>query len=116
MLNMRCYCTSPTRVYEIIEEAVSIQLQFITESLPVSLIGMKKTLMGEYIKFVADVLLVKLGYEKLYKTSNPFGFMEMISLEGKSNFFEKRVSEYQKAGVLATREHFIISLTIILII
>jgi ribonucleoside-diphosphate reductase beta chain len=101
---------SEKRVYEIIEEAVKIELEFITEALPVSLLGMNNKMMGEYIKFVSDVLLVKLGYKKLYNVSNPFPFMEMISLEGKTNFFEKRVGEYQKAGVLATKEEMTFSL------
>jgi ribonucleotide reductase beta subunit family protein with ferritin-like domain len=78
-------------------EAVEIEKEFITQSLPVRLIGMNDMLMKEYIEFVADRLLVQLGYEKLYNTTNPFSFMEMISLEGKTNFFEKRVSEYSLA-------------------
>merc|ERR1712062_827513 len=73
--------------------------EFLTEALPVRLIGMNADLMVEYIKFVADRLLVELECEKLYKTTNPFDFMENISLEGKTNFFEKKVREYQKAGM-----------------
>lgn len=68
------------------------------------LVGMNKKLMAQYIKFVADRLIVALGFSKMYKVDNPFDFMEMISLEGKTNFFEKKVSEYQKAGVMGTAE------------
>ena len=80
----------------IITEAVSIEQEFITKALPCSLIGMNATLMKQYIAFVADRLLVQLGVEKVYKVSNPFDFMELISLEGKTNFFEKKVSEYSR--------------------
>jgi len=86
-------------VYKIVEEAVQIESEFICDSLPCSLIGMNSKDMTIYIQFVADRLLVQLGYEKLYKTTNPFDFMELISLEGKTNFFEKKVSEYSKPGV-----------------
>ena len=82
------------KVYEIIKEAVSIEKEFIIECLPCKLIGMNSTLMSQYIEFVADRLLVQLGYEKLFNVSNPFDFMELISIEGKTNFFEKRVGEY----------------------
>ena len=75
-------------------------INFMRISLPVRLIGMNSDLMSQYIEFVADRLLTELGNEKIYNTANPFDFMDMISLQGKSNFFEKRVSEYQKAGVL----------------
>ena len=88
------------RVYEIIENAVEIEKEFVTDALPVDLIGMNSKLMCEYIEFVADRLLVALGYPKLYNKTNPFDFMELISLQGKTNFFEKRVGEYQKAGVM----------------
>lgn len=91
-------------VYEIIGDAVKIEKQFITEALPVDLIGMNARLMQQYIEFVADRWLVELGYDKLYHTSNPFDFMELISLQGKTNFFEKRVGDYQKAGVLADKQ------------
>ena len=91
---------TPEKVYQIIRDAVDIEIYFLTEALPVRLIGMNAELMGEYIKFVADRLLVALGYEKYYKVKNPFDFMENISLQGKTNFFEKRVGEYQKAGVM----------------
>ncbi len=87
------------RVREIITDAVSIEQEFTTEALPVDLIGMNAKLMSQYIEFVADRLLVSLEYKKHYDTQNPFDFMELISLQGKTNFFEKRVSEYQKAGV-----------------
>jgi ribonucleoside-diphosphate reductase beta chain len=85
---------------KIILDAVEIEKEFICESLPVRLIGMNSDLMSQYIEFVADRLLVELGTEKEYNVSNPFDFMDMISLQGKTNFFEKRVGEYQKAGVL----------------
>lgn len=85
---------SQSLVYEIIREAVTIEKDFVTESLPVRLIGMNHTLMCQYIEFVADVLLLQLGFPKMYGTSNPFGWMELIDLNGKTNFFERRVSEY----------------------
>ncbi|KAJ3091849.1 Ribonucleotide-diphosphate reductase (RNR), small subunit [Quaeritorhiza haematococci] len=88
-------------VLAIITEAVSIEQEFLSESLPVDLIGMNSKLMCQYIEFVADRLLVALGYEKIYNAENPFDFMEMISMQGKTNFFEKKVGEYQKAGVMA---------------
>src|SRR5690606_5273695 len=89
-----------SRIREILVDALDIEREFITESLPVSLIGMNATLMTQYLEFVTDRLLVELGCEKVYNVANPFDFMDMISLQGKTNFFEKRVSEYQKAGVL----------------
>ena len=79
------------QVRQIIIDAVEIEKEFVTDSLPVKLIGMNADLMGQYIEFVADRLLVELGNEREYNASNPFDFMEMISLQGKSNFFEKRV-------------------------
>ena len=88
------------RIREIIVDALKIEREFITESLPVSLIGMNAVLMTQYLEFVADRLLVELGCEREYNTTNPFDFMDMISLQGKTNFFEKKVAEYQKAGVL----------------
>jgi ribonucleoside-diphosphate reductase beta chain len=91
---------SASRITEIIRDAVEIEKEFVTDALPVALIGMNADLMSQYIEFVADRLLTELGAGKIYNASNPFPFMEMISLEGKTNFFEKRVSEYQKAGVL----------------
>ena len=90
----------PQRIREIILDALSIEREFITESLPVSLIGMNAKLMTQYLEFVTDRLLVELELKKEYNVTNPFDFMDMISLQGKTNFFEKRVSEYQKAGVL----------------
>ena len=88
-------------VAKIIQDAVEIEKEFVTDALPVKLIGMNSDLMSQYIEFVADRLLVELGNEKIYEASNPFDFMEMISIQGKTNFFEKRVGEYQKAGVLS---------------
>ena len=88
-------------VYDIIKGAVEIEHNFVCDALPVSLIGMNAKWMSEYIEYVADYLLTKLGYEKLYNSSNPFNFMDLISLRGKTNFFERRVGEYQKAGVMA---------------
>ena len=90
---------SKERITEILVDALNIEREFITESLPVSLIGMNSNLMTQYLEFVTDRLLMEYGCEKVYNAKNPFDFMEMISLEGKTNFFEKRVSEYQKAGV-----------------
>lgn len=92
------------QVKEIIMDAVAIEKEFVTDALPVKLIGMNADLMQQYIEFVADRLLVELGNEKVYNVSNPFDFMEMISLQGKTNFFEKRVGEYQKAGVKSSGE------------
>ncbi|OYQ43683.1 ribonucleoside-diphosphate reductase [Flavobacterium aurantiibacter] len=92
---------SKSRIKEIIVEALDIEREFVTESLPVSLIGMNAGLMTQYLEFVADRLLVDLGCERVYNTSNPFDFMDMISLQGKTNFFEKKVAEYQKAGVMS---------------
>ena len=88
------------RITHILTNALDIEKEFITESLPVSLIGMNAKLMTQYLEFVTDRLLVELQCEKVYNVTNPFDFMDMISLQGKTNFFEKRVSEYQKAGVL----------------
>lgn len=88
-----------TKVHKIIREAVKIEKQFITESLPCNLVGMNDKLMAQYIEFVADRLSTQLGYGKIYNNTNPFDFMERISLEGKDNFFEKRVTSYAKAGV-----------------
>jgi len=91
------------RVRQIITDAVEIEKDFVTDALPVKLIGMNADLMSQYIEFVADRLLVELGCSKVYNASNPFDFMEMISLQGKTNFFEKRVAEYQKAGVMGDK-------------
>ena len=92
---------SSAEVREIILDAVEIEKEFILEALPVKLIGMNSELMSQYIEFVADRLLVELGNAKEFNVANPFDFMDMLSIQGKSNFFEKRVSEYQKAGVLS---------------
>ena len=89
---------TPERIKEIICSAVDIERVFITESLPVSLIGMNDKLMQQYIEYVADFWLVELGCQKVYNSENPFDFMEMLSLQNKSNFFEKRVAEYQKTS------------------
>lgn len=88
------------QVLQIITDAVEIEQEFVVDALPVNLIGMNSKLMSQYIEFVADRLLLALGLKKHYNSSNPFDFMEMISLQGKTNFFEKRVAEYQKAGVM----------------
>ena len=98
------------QVRDIIMNAVEIEKEFVADAIPVKLIGMNSDLMCQYIEFVADRLLTELGNEKVYNTTNPFDFMEMISLQGKSNFFEKRVGEYQKAGVLAGKENQTFSL------
>ena len=95
---------SVEHVTSIIKDAVKNEHEFVTDALPVSLIGMNSKLMCQYIEFVADRLLVALGCPKIYNVANPFDFMETISLQGKTNFFEKRVAEYQKAGVNATKE------------
>lgn len=97
-------------VKKIILDAVEIEKEFVTDALPVKLIGMNSDLMQQYIEFVADRLLVELGNEKIFNVSNPFDFMEMISIQGKTNFFEKRVGEYQKAGVLAGKDNQTFSL------
>ncbi|XP_040283407.1 ribonucleoside-diphosphate reductase subunit M2 [Bufo bufo] len=89
------------RVRELIVDAVGIEQEFLTDALPVKLIGMNGTLMKQYIEFVADRLMLELGFSKIFKAENPFDFMENISLEGKTNFFEKKVAEYQKMGVMA---------------
>jgi ribonucleoside-diphosphate reductase beta chain len=98
------------RIRAIITEAVAIEKEFILDALPVSLIGMNAKLMSEYIEFVADRLLVALGYSKAYGTANPFPWMDLISLQGKTNFFEKRVAEYQKAGVMNKKEDQVFTL------
>lgn len=90
---------SEARIRELIMEAVDFECDFITEALPVSLIGMNADLMKEYIRFVADRLMRSLGYSNIWDAKNPFDWMELISMQGKTNFFERRVSEYQKAGV-----------------
>ncbi len=101
---------SEERVQGIIADAVRIEQEFVTDALPVSLIGMNAKTMAQYIEFVADRLLVSLGCAKIYNATNPFDFMEMISVQGKTNFFEKRVAEYQKAGVMSERNDNVFSL------
>lgn len=91
-------------VTAIIKDAVEIEKEFVTDALPVKLIGMNSDLMCQYIEFVADRLLVELGCAKVWNSTNPFDFMDMISLQGKTNFFEKRVGDYQKAGVMKSKE------------
>ncbi|KAG6508907.1 hypothetical protein ZIOFF_034290 [Zingiber officinale] len=93
---------SEERVRSIVADAVDIEREFVCDSLPVALIGMNSELMSQYIKFVADHLLRALGYENMYMVSNPFDWMELISLQGKTNFFEKRVGEYQMASVMSS--------------
>jgi len=102
---------SKAKVHKIIREAVKIEKQFITESLPCHLVGMNDKLMADYIEFVADRLSTQLGYGKIYNTHNPFDFMERIALEGKDNFFEKRVTSYAKAGVGKKAEEMSFSLS-----
>lgn len=101
---------SAERVRQIVCDAVVIEQEFLTDALPVALIGMNCELMKRYIEFVADRLLIELGCEKVYNSENPFDFMEHISLEGKTNFFEKKVGEYQKAGVMAKKEDQVFTL------
>jgi ribonucleotide reductase beta subunit family protein with ferritin-like domain len=101
----------PLIVREIIESAVAIEKKFVCEALPVSLIGMNAICMSQYIEFVADRLLDVLGIPKIWNAVNPFDWMEMISLQGKTNFFEKRVGEYQKAGVLSGGQLHVFSAT-----
>ena len=97
MLNQKL---SKDQVWSIIGDAVAIEKEFVTDALPVDLIGMNARLMQQYIEFVADRWLSELGYPKMFNAANPFDFMEMISLQGKTNFFEKRVGDYQKSGVM----------------
>src|SRR5258705_3223685 len=107
MLNTKL---SQEQVTRVITDAVTIEQEFVTDALPVSLIGMNAKMMSQYIEFVADRLLVALGCPKVYNSHNPFDFMEMISLQGKTNFFEKRVAEYQKSGVMSTKEENVFKL------
>lgn len=97
-------------VSKIIEDAVVIEKEFVSESLPVKLIGMNSDMMCTYIEFVADRLLNSLGCDKVYNAENPFPWMDMISLQGKTNFFEKRVGDYQKSGVMADKEKQVFTL------
>ena len=94
------------RVMEIIKEATEIEKEFITDALPCRLIGMNAKLMSQYIEFVADRLSLQLGYDKIYESSNPFDFMELISVEGKTNFFERIVSDYALADKTKTDDIF----------
>ena len=93
-----------TKAYKLVKEAVKIEKEFITESLPCALVGMNSKQMSQYIEFVADRLLLQLGYPKTFNSANPFPFMERISLEGKDNFFEKRVTNYALSGIGKTEE------------
>jgi len=97
-------------IADMITSAVDIEKEFVSDALPVNLIGMNSELMCQYIEFVADRLLVALGNERLYNVDNPFPWMELISLQGKTNFFEKRVGDYQKAGVMADKEKQVFSI------
>jgi len=97
-------------VYEIVKEAVEHEKTFITQSIPCDLIGMNHELMIQYIEFVADRMLVEIGHEKIYLSNNPFDFMETISLSGKTNFFERRVGEYAKAGFMVEKQSQIFAL------
>ncbi len=99
-----------SKVMEIIQGAVELEKEFVSSALPVDLIGMNAKLMQQYIEYVADRLLLSLGNEKVYKAENPFPWMDLISLQGKTNFFEKRVGEYQKSGVNTNREQQVFSL------
>jgi len=101
---------SEERIQEIIKNAVEIEQEFLTDALPCAMLGMNCDLMKQYIEFVADRLLVELQCSKIWGSQNPFDFMEQISMEGKTNFFEKRVGEYQKAGVMASREDQVFTL------
>ena len=97
---------SKAKVQEIIKEAVAIETEFICDALPCRLIGMNAELMTQYIQFVADRLVVQLGYDKIYNVNNPFSWMEMISIEQKTNFFESRVSDYALANKTVTEDVF----------
>ena len=97
---------SESLVHSIVRDAVTIEKEFICEALPCRLIGMNSQMMSRYIEFVADRLVVQLGYSKIYRTANPFDFMEMISIEGKTNFFEKRTGEYALADKSKTDDIF----------
>ncbi|GJM31337.1 MAG: ribonucleoside-diphosphate reductase [Saprospiraceae bacterium] len=100
----------PETVRDIIVDAVTIEKEFVSDALPVNLIGMNSEMMCQYIEFVADRLLAALGQEKIYQAENPFPWMDLISLQGKTNFFEKRVGDYQKSGVMTDRESQVFSL------
>jgi ribonucleoside-diphosphate reductase beta chain len=102
---------SEETVRGIIADAVNIEKEFVSDSLPVNLIGMNADLMCQYIEFVADRLLTALRCEKLYNVENPFPWMDLISLQGKTNFFERRVGDYQKSGIMTSRDQQKFSLT-----
>jgi ribonucleoside-diphosphate reductase beta chain len=104
LYKLACEPLAPSVVHDVFREAVDIEKEFVTESLPVSLIGMNAGMMKEYIEYVADRWLVQLGYPKLYGKQNPFSFMELISLNQKTSFFESTVSNYQRAGVNTKEE------------
>jgi ribonucleoside-diphosphate reductase subunit M2 len=97
---------SKKRIYEIVKDAVEIEKEFITEAIPCRMIGMNATLMIQYIEFVADRLVVQLGYDKIYNSANPFDFMELISIESKVNFFERTNSEYSLANKTVKEDVF----------
>ena len=97
-------------IEDMIVSAVGIEKEFVSDALPVKLIGMNSDLMCQYIEFVADRLLVSLGNDKIYNAENPFPWMDLISLQGKTNFFEKRVGDYQKSGVMADKDKQVFSL------
>lgn len=101
---------SKETIKTIITDAVAIEKEFVSDALPVRLIGMNSDMMCQYIEFVADRLLVSLGNNKIYNAENPFPWMDMISMQGKTNFFEKRVGDYQKAGVMADKSKQVFSL------
>lgn len=101
---------APEIVYSIIMDAVTIEKEFVSDALPVKLIGMNADLMCQYIEYVADRLLLSLGLNKVYNAENPFQWMELISITGKTNFFEKRVGDYQKAGVMGNRDDQVFSI------
>ena len=97
-------------IKKIITDAVEIEKKFVTDAIPVALIGMNSDMMCQYIEFVSDRLLVSLGNERVFNVENPFPWMDMISLQGKTNFFEKRVGDYQKSGVMADKDKQVFSL------
>ena len=106
LFHMLINVPSEKRVFEIVKEAVDIERQFICEALPCRLIGMNSLSMGQYIEYVADRLLVQLGYGKMFNAINPFSWMELISLEGKTNFFERRVGEYNLVSDVKSNNAF----------
>tara|TARA_Y100001970_G_C14037090_1_gene751682 strand:+ start:18 stop:986 length:969 start_codon:yes stop_codon:yes gene_type:complete len=101
---------SEETIHKIVNEAVALEKEFIIDAIPCAMIGMNSNLMSQYIEYVADRLLTQLGYKKIYNVENPFSFMELISIENKTNFFEERVSSYSKAGVGHNKEDMVFSL------